>query len=430
MSDITKLESAGLRAFHDRAHQRYEEFKAQRLSLNLGRGKPSSEQLDLSNALLSLPGAHDFTAADGSDCRNYGGLQGLPELRAIFAPVLGAPVDRVVAGNNSSLQSMHDTLGWAMLHGVPGSATRWSNEPAAFLCPVPGYDRHFTICEGFNIKMVPVRLTGHGPDMDEVERLVASDPSIKGMWCMPKYSNPTGEIYAPEVVQRLASMRTAAPDFRLMWDNAYAVHHLTPTRHEVANILDACEKAGHPNRAFVYASTSKITFAGGGVSFMASSADNMKWLLKHMERQSIGPDKMNQLRHARFLKNEAGLHALMEKQAAILVPKFKKVQDTFASLLGGTGVARWSEPAGGYFISLDVMDGCARRVIELGKAAGITVVPPGATYPHGQDPHDRNIRIAPSFPTLDDVSQAATGLAHATLLAVSEKILNERHQPA
>ncbi len=430
MSDIKNLESGELRAFHDRARHDYDAFKARKLNLNLGRGKPSSEQLDLSNDLLSLPGAADYTAADGSDCRNYGGLQGLPELRAIFAPVLGAPVDRVIAGNNSSLAMMHDTLAWATLHGVPGSSAAWSHGQVTFLCPVPGYDRHFTICEGFGIKMIPVRLTGHGPDMEEVERLVAGDASIKGMWCMPKYSNPTGDVYAEAVVERLASMRTAAPDFRLMWDNAYAVHHLTTRKPDVANILDACARAGHPDRAFIYASTSKITFAGSGVSFFASSPANVAWLLKQMERQSIGPDKINQLRHVRLLKNEAGLHALMDRHRAILAPKFKMVQDTFRSLLGGKGVAKWTEPDGGYFISLDVMDGCAKRVITLGKEAGITVVPPGATYPQGKDPHDRNIRVAPSFPNIEEAQQAATGLALCTLVAASEKILSERHQMA
>jgi aspartate/methionine/tyrosine aminotransferase len=422
MSDIRTLESGALRTFHAQAAERYETFKAQGLSLNLGRGKPSSEQLDLCNALLDIPGRTDFTAADGTDCRNYGGLQGLPELRAIFANVLGAPIDRIVAGNNSSLAFMHDTIGYAVLHGVPGGEA-WS-KGAAFLCPVPGYDRHFTICEGFGIRMIPVPLTGNGPDMEVVEKLVASDASIKGIWCIPKYSNPTGETYSNEVSERLARMKTAAADFRIFWDNAYAVHHLTATRHDVANILELSAAAGNPNRAFVFASTSKITFAGGGVAFFASSADNVKWLMKHMERRSIGPDKMNHLRHVRLLKDEAGLLALMDRHAAILKPKFDAVDRIFTDLLAGTGVASWTKPEGGYFVSLDVMDGCARRVIELGKAAGITVVPPGATFPHGNDPNDRNIRVAPSFPGLDEVKQAATGLALASRLAAAERMLS------
>jgi DNA-binding transcriptional MocR family regulator len=259
--------------------------------------------------------------------------------------------------------------------------------------------------------------------MDVVERLVASDESIKGIWCIPKYSNPTGEIYSRAVSERLARMKTAAADFRIFWDNAYAVHHLTPTRHEVANILDLCAQAGNPDRAFVFASTSKITLAGGGVAFVASSPANVKWLLTHMERRSIGPDKVNHLRHVRWLKNEAGLHALMDRHAAILTPKFEAVDRIFTEMLAGTGVATWTKPAGGYFVSFDVMDGCARRVIELGKAAGITVVPPGATFPQGKDPNDRNIRVAPSFPGLDEVKQAATGLALAARLAAAEKLL-------
>jgi aspartate/methionine/tyrosine aminotransferase len=426
--DIRTLDSEALRRFEHEAQQEYDAFKAKALNLNLGRGKPSSEQLDLCNVLLGMPGEGDYTAADGTDCRNYGGLQGLPELRAIFTGVLGAPVDQIVAGNNSSLAFMHDAVGYAMLHGVPGGGAAWSKTPASFLCPVPGYDRHFTICDGFGIRMVPVPLTGSGPDMDVVERLAASDESIKGIWCIPKYSNPTGEIYSREVSARLARMKTAAPDFRIFWDNAYGVHHLTPTRHEIANILDLCAEAGHADRAFVFASTSKITFAGGGVAFFAASPANIRWLLKQMERRSIGPDKVNHLRHVRLFKNEAGLFALMERHAAILKPKFDAVDRIFTEMLGGTGVATWTKPEGGYFVSLDVMDGCARRVIELGKVAGITVVPPGATFPQGKDPNDRNIRVAPSFPGLDEVKQAATGLALAARLAAAEKLTAARPQ--
>lgn len=426
MTDIRTLQTEDLRAFHHHARERYHALREQRLNLNLGRGKPSSEQLDMSNAVLALPGAADFTAADGSDCRNYGGLQGLPEIRALFAHVLGAPTDRVVASNNSSLALMHDTIAWAMFHGVPGGDAPWSKNPTTFLCPVPGYDRHFTICEGFGIRMVAVPSTGRGPDMDTVERLAASDETIKGIWAMPKYSNPTGEIYADDVVERLASMRTAARDFRLYWDNAYAVHHLTSTKTEVANILELCARHDHPDRTFVFASTSKITFAGAGIAFFASSSENVKWLLRHMERRTIGPDKLNQLRHVRLIKDQGGLIALMEGHARILAPKFRAVQDAFATLLGGTGIATWTEPAGGYFVSLDVLDGCARRVVELAKAAGIIVVPAGSTFPGGKDPNDRNIRIAPSYPTAGEVAQAAAGIALSVRLAASEKILSLR----
>jgi DNA-binding transcriptional MocR family regulator len=274
--------------------------------------------------------------------------------------------------------------------------------------------------------MVPVRLTGRGPDMDEVERIAAADPSVKGIWCMPKYSNPTGEIYSDDTIERLAAMRTASADFRLFWDNAYGVHHLTGTRHAIANVLDACERHGHKDRALVFASTSKITFAGSGVAAFGSSAANVRWWLDHLERRTIGPDKLNQLRHVRLLRDEAGLAAHMEAHAKILAPKFQQVQETFDALLGGKGVATWTRPDGGYFISLDVRDGCARRVIDLAKAAGIAVVPPGSTFPNGYDPDDRNIRIAPSFPTLEEVSQASNGLALSVLVATCERALNER----
>jgi DNA-binding transcriptional MocR family regulator len=427
MTDLRSLSTADLRRYRVQINERYEAFRAQKLNLNLGRGKPSPEQLDLSNGLLSVLAAGDFLAADGTDCRNYGGLQGLPEARALFGEMLSIPGDRVLVAGNSSLELMHDTVEWASLRGVPGSTAPWSDSnPATFICPVPGYDRHFTICEGFGIRMVPVALTGHGPDMAAVERLVASDASVKAMWCVPKYSNPTGEVYSNEVAERLASMKTAASDFRLFWDNAYGAHHLLGKRHEIANIMELCERHGHPDRAFVFASTSKMTFAGAGVSIFASSLTNLKWMLQQMERKTIGFDKLNQLRHVRFLKDAAGIRGLMEKHARILTPKFQEVEDVFSRLLGGTGAATWTRPDGGYFVSLDVLDGCARRVIDLAKQAGITVVPAGSTFPYGRDPNDRNIRVAPTFPALNEVTRAAEGLALAALVAASEAILAER----
>lgn len=427
MSELQTLSTADLRAFRAQAHERYDAFRAQKLTLNLGRGKPGPEQLDVSNGLLTILGAGDFLAADGTDCRNYGGLQGLPEARVLLGEMLGAPADRVIVAGNSSLELMHDTVEWAALRGVPGGSAPWSAaNPPVFLCPVPGYDRHFTICEGFGIAMVTVPLTGRGPDMDVVERLVASDASIKGIWCVPKYSNPTGEVYSRETAERLATMPTAAPDFRIFWDNAYGVHHLTATRHDIADILALCETHGHPDRVFVFGSTSKMTFAGAGVAMVASSSANVTWLLQQMERRTIGADKLNQLRHVRYLRDGAGIRSLMEEHAAILRPKFQEVQGVFERLLAGTGVATWTKPEGGYFISYDVLDGCARRVIDLGKQAGITVVPPGATFPYGKDLNDRNIRIAPSFPSLGEVSKAAEGLALATLVAASEALLARR----
>lgn len=427
MADLRNLPTAELRAYRDGVQARFDAFRAQKLSLNLGRGKPAPEQLDLSNGMLSILDSNDFLAADGTDCRNYGGLQGLLEARTLFATMLETTADRVIVAGNSSLELMHDTVQWASLRGVPGGTAPWSAaNPAAFLCPVPGYDRHFTICDGFGIKMIPVPLTGSGPDMAVVERLVATDAAVKGIWCVPKYSNPTGEVYSAEVAERLARMKTAAPDFRIFWDNAYGVHHLTARHHAVPDILTLCDQHGNPDRAFVFASTSKMTFAGAGVAIFAGSPANVKWQLQQMERRTIGADKLNQLRHVRFFKDQAGIRSHMEGHAKSLRPKFSAVCDTFDAMLAGTGVASWTTPEGGYFISFDVLDGCARRVIELGKAAGITVVPAGSTFPNGKDPNDRNIRIAPSFPSLDEVRKAAEGLALATLVAASDAILARR----
>ena len=396
----------------------YDAFKAKGLKLNLTRGKPSSTQLDFSNELLSLPGATDFTAEGATDCRNYGGLQGLAEARRLFSPMMGAPADQVVVANNSSLALMHDTVVYALLKGTCESPKPWSQQgEISFLCPVPGYDRHFKICEDYGIRMIPVALTESGPDMDQVERLVAQDASIKGMWCVPKYSNPTGTVYSGAVIERLVAMK-AAPDFRLFWDNAYAVHHLTDERIEIANILEQCAKHGHPNRAFVFASTSKITLAGTGLSLFAASPDNVQWLLARLTPRTIGPDKINQLRHVLFLKNDAGIQQLMDKQRSVIAPKFQKVLDIFDEKLANIPNVTWTKPKGGYFISLDVPKGCAKRVVALAKDAGVELTPAGATHPHGKDPDDRTIRIAPTFPDLAEVAQAAEGVALCVHLAL------------
>jgi DNA-binding transcriptional MocR family regulator len=407
----------------------YDAFQAQGLRLDLTRGKPSPAQLDLSAALLSLPGEKDFLAEGATDCRNYGGLQGLVEARRLFSPLMGAAPEQIVAANNSSLALMHDTIVYALLKGTCDSVTPWSKQgEIAFLCPVPGYDRHFRICEDYGIRMIPVALREDGPDMDEVERLVAHDASIKGMWCVPKYSNPTGAVYSDATIERLAAMKTAAADFRLYWDNAYAVHHLTNEPIEIANVLDLCVRHANPNRAFVFASTSKITLSGAGLALFAASKANVKWLLERLTPRTIGPDKLNQLRHVRFLKDEAGILRLMDRHKAVLAPKFQKVLDIFDEKLASVPDVSWTRPKGGYFISLRAGKGCASRVVALAKEAGIVLTPAGATHPYGKDPDDRIIRIAPSFPELAEVGRAAEGVALCVLLAAAEK--DRRLQPA
>lgn len=400
--------------------ERYDAFKAKGLSLDLTRGKPSAAQLDLSRALLSLPGAADYLGEGATDCRNYGGLQGLIEARRLFAGILGAPPEQVVVSTNSSLALMHDTIVYGLLKGTCDSAAPWSKQgEVSIVCPVPGYDRHFKICEDYAIRMIPVALREDGPDMDQVERLVAEDESVKAMWCMPKYSNPTGSIYSDTVVERLASMKTAAPDFRLYWDNAYAVHHLTSERIAIANIIELCARHGHPNRPLVFASTSKITLAGSGLALLASSKANVAWLLARLTPRTIGPDKLNQLRHVRFLQNEAGILQLMDEHRALIAPKFRKVQEVFHEHLADVPDVSWTTPKGGYFISLTVPTGSARRVVALAKEAGVALTPAGAPYPYGKDPDDRTIRIAPTFPDLAEVELAATGVSLCVRLAAS-----------
>ncbi len=420
MTQSTQQNSPGT-LVSQQLQESYDAFKAKGLKLDLTRGKPSSAQLDLSNEILSLPGSSEYLAEGATDCRNYGGLQGLAEVRRLFSGIIGAPADQVVVANNSSLTLMHDTMVFALLKGTCDSVTPWSKQgEIAFLCPVPGYDRHFSICKEFGVRMIPVALKEDGPDMDEVERLVAQDASIKGMWCVPKYSNPTGTVYSDTVIERLAAMKTAAPDFRLYWDNAYGVHHLTSERIAIANILELCARHGNPNRPFMFLSTSKITLAGAGLAMFAASKDNVKWLLARMTIQSIGPDKTNQLRHIGFLKNEAGILQLMDRHRALIAPKFQKVLDIFDEKLANVPDVTWTRPKGGYFISLDVPKGCAQMVVALAKDAGVALTPAGSTHPYGKDPDDRTIRIAPTFPDLPEVAAAAEGVAVCVLLAAAK----------
>ncbi|MEU6998498.1 aminotransferase class I/II-fold pyridoxal phosphate-dependent enzyme [Nonomuraea sp. NPDC046570] len=404
----------------DQAVRDYEALVQRGLKLDLTRGKPSPHQLDLSEAMLTLPSTH--LAADGTDGRNYGNQQGLAETRELFAGLLQVPAGQLVVGGNSSLAMMHDSIVHALLSVVPGGERRWADEPEiVFLCPVPGYDRHFALCERFGITMVAVPMNDQGPDMDVVERLVAEDARVKGIWCVPKYSNPSGVTYSDETVRRLAAMPVAAPDFRIFWDNAYAVHHLTDAPAELADLLALCAEHGNADRAFVYGSTSKVTLAGSGISFFGSSPANVAWFLANSAKQTIGPDKINQLRHVEFLRDAEGLAAHMRRHAELIWPKFEAVDRVLNKELGGTGLATWSSPTGGYFISLDVPEGCAREVVAKAKAAGIALTPAGATHPYGDDPADRTIRIAPTFPTLDELEQAIAGLAVCVRLVAAQR---------
>jgi DNA-binding transcriptional MocR family regulator len=417
---LSELSREELDQLHAEMTSAYEQLKASGLKLDLTRGKPSSEQLDLSNALLGLPGDGDFRDAAGTDVRNYGGTQGLPEIREIFAELLNVPVSQLVAGDNASLAIMHDTLVYSLLKGAVDGDGPWAGQTVKFICPVPGYDRHFALCEQFGIEMLPVPLNADGPDLEQVRELV-QDPAVRGIWVVPTYANPTGAVYTEEVAQALVSMPTAAPDFRIFWDNAYAVHHLTDVETPALDVLGMAEAAGHPNRVFLFASTSKITLAGSGVSFFASSPANVEWYLKHLSKRTIGPDKVNHLRHVRHLRDADGVRALMAQHRAILAPKFELVSAILSKRLGAYDAATWTDPDGGYFISLDVSDGTATRVVALAKEAGISMTGAGAAFPYGKDPRDRNIRIAPTFPSTDEVATAIEGLATCVLLAAVEQ---------
>lgn len=418
------LGPAELRAQHELQTRNYADLKAKGLKLDLTRGKPSAAQLDLSNGLLDLPGKDDFKDGDGTDTRNYGGLHGLPELRAIFGEILGIGVPNLIAGSNASLEFMHDVVTFTMLHGGVDSPRPWKDEPhVKFLCPAPGYDRHFAITETLGIEMITVPMHEDGPDVDLIEELVAVDPAIKGMWCVPVYSNPTGVTFSWEKVRRLVQMRTAANDFRLMWDNAYAVHTLTHDFAQNIDVLGLAEAAGNPNRPLVFASTSKITFAGAGVSFFGGSLGNIAWYLQYAGKKSIGPDKVNQLRHLRFFGDADGVRLQMRRHQELLAPKFATVLEILADRLGESKIASWTEPKGGYFVSLDVLPGTARRTIALAKDAGIAVTEAGATFPYRKDPEDKNIRIAPSFPPLPELREAMDGLATCAMLSATEALL-------
>lgn len=424
MSDYLKFNKKELEKEFDCVKQKYEELKNLGTALDMTRGKPGFDQMDLSYELFDLVGnSKGFKNCEGTDCRNYGGLDGLIELKYLFSQILGVDHSQIIVGGNSSLNMMFDTIAQAMTHGMGGES--WAKQGnIKFLCPSPGYDRHFGICEFFGIEMIPVKTNQDGPDMDMVEELI-KDEKVKGMWCVPKYSNPEGITYSDKTVRRLAKMTPAASDFRIMWDNAYAIHDLYEEGDELLNIYDECLKFGHENNVIMFMSTSKITFPGAGVAAEAASPFNVELLKHRMSYQTIGPDKLNQLRHSRMFPNLDELKAHMKKHAEILRPKFDAVLDEFDKELEGKNIAVWSKPKGGYFISLNVMSGCAKRVEELCKAAGLKLTKVGATYPYGKDPDDRNIRIAPSYPSVKDVKKASEILCCAVKYAALEKLTSE-----
>jgi len=402
----------------EQLQKRYDEIKARNLKLDMTRGKPCVEQLDLSLGLLDCLGS-DYRAADGTDCRNYGGIDGLPEAKELFAPFLEVAPDEIIVAGNSSLALMHDAVAKALLLGVPGGTKPWKDGPVKFLCPSPGYDRHFAVCQHLGVEMITVGMTSAGPDMEEIERLAMADQSIKGIWCVPKYSNPTGVVFSDDVVDRLARMK-AAPDFRIFWDNAYAVHHLVDSPPVLKNLLAACREAGNPERVLIFGSTSKVSFAGAGLAMVGGSEQNIAYLKQAMSFQTIGPDKLNQLRHVRFFGDMKGIEVQMAKHAAILKPRFDAVSEILDRELGASGLAQWSRPQGGYFISIDTADGCAKAVVAMAAEAGVKLTSAGATFPYGKDPRDRNIRIAPSFPPLAELRQATEILALSVLLVAAE----------
>jgi DNA-binding transcriptional MocR family regulator len=399
----------------------YDALVSSGLKLDLTRGKPASAQLDLSDELLQLP--KDAVDQAGVDTRNYGGLEGIAELRAMFADLLWVEPEQVVAGGNSSLVMMREVITDLWLQGGVDSERPWSQEEkVTFICPVPGYDRHFTLLDWFGIKMVTVPMNDDGPDPDAVAELAGKDPSIKGIWVVPTYANPTGSIVSQEVAERLASMTTAAPDFKILWDNAYAFHHLTEAEAKSADILSLASAAGHPHRPIMFASTSKITYAGAGVAFLAGSVETVRWYIGHLGKGAIGPDKLNQLRHAQFFGSPQGVRDHMTRHRRIIAPKFESVLSVLHEQLDGLGIATWTEPTGGYFISLDVLDGTAARVVELAKQAGVALTPAGASFPYGRDPRDRNIRLAPTFPEPAEVEAATRAVATCARLAAAEKL--------
>lgn len=423
--ELTKNELLTVKAALE---EEYKTMEAKGLKLNMARGKPGFTQLDLCAPMLDIiNSASDMRTVLGNDTRNYGDLDGIGEIRHLMAAMMDVKKDNVLVCGNSSLNIMYDTVSRSFTHGVNGSEPWYKLEKVKFLCPVPGYDRHFKITETFGIEMINIPLYENGPDMDLVEQYVNNDPAVKGIWCVPKYSNPTGISYSDEVVKRFANLKPAAEDFRIYWDNAYCIHHLyEETQDEILNILEECEKAGNPDMVYIFFSTSKISFPGSGVSAIASSLTNIDFILSHMTVQTIGHDKINQLRHARFFKDMDGLNEHMKKHAQLLRPKFEAVLNTLDKELSGLEIGSWIKPRGGYFISFNALPGCAKDIVAKCKALGVILTGAGATFPYGKDPEDSNIRIAPTFPSVEEMEEAAKVFVLCVKLSSVEMLLKER----
>jgi aspartate/methionine/tyrosine aminotransferase len=422
------LSNEELRDIKRELDNKYNDFKSKNISLDMSRGRPSEEQLNLSLEMLDCITSKDaFITKEAIDIRNYGIVDGIIEAKKLFGDMLGVSVDEIFIGGNSSLTLMYDAIAKAMEFGVLGSDRPWkANKKVKFLCPVPGYDRHFFITEAFGIEMIPIEMDEEGPDMDKIEELVENDESIKGIWCVPMYSNPVGITYSDDVVRRLANLKPLAKDFRIFWDNAYCVHHLTDTPDKLLNIMEECKKVHNEDRVYIFASTSKITFPGSGVAVMAASEANLQFLKKQISVQMIGYDKINQYRHVKYLKDQDGIRTHMKRHAEILGPKFDIVMEILDRELGELNVLDYKRPNGGYFISIDTMDGCAKRVYELCKDAGVLLTKAGSTFPYGKDPRDRNIRLAPSLPPVSELTLATNLLTLCVKIASVEKVISSR----
>ena len=426
MKSYKELTREELEALKADLEKQYADAKAKGLKLDMSRGKPAKSQLDLANDMITvLDGDTDYTCEDGIDCRNYGGLEGITEARRLMADVMGVPADQVIVCGNASLNIMYDTIIRSMALGVMGETPWCKLDKVKFLCPAPGYDRHFAITEHFGIEMIPVAMTENGPDMDVVEEYVNNDPAVKGIWCVPKYSNPQGISYSDETVKRFAALKPAAKDFRIFWDNAYCIHHLyDDNQDEILDIISECEKAGNPDMVYQFASTSKVSFAGGGISAIAASKANLENIKKSMTIQTIGYDKVNQLRHVKYFKDLDGIKAHMKKHADMMRPKFEAVVSCLESELGGLEIGSWIKPRGGYFITFESMEGCAKAIVAKCKEAGVVLTNAGACFPYGNDPKDSVIRIAPSFPTPEEMAQATELFVLCVKLVSVEKLLN------